>query len=218
MERLRHRLEARGLPGRVVWTTARLAWPPARFVFTRWHHSILNRPLCAGEQALVEPPLGVALYEGIPTGGDLAGLWPDFVQEGSRRLVEQWIREGALAFAAVEGERVVALGFLSTAGSDEIELRPERSACWGLYLVEAPDVRRRGIGLAVLAYSLQSASERGFSAALTSVRDDNRPMLAACTRLGFKELGKATRTRVLGVTWWSWEVEDSTGRGRRLTL
>lgn len=219
MERLRHRLEARGLPGQLLWTAARLAWPPARFMFARSRHFILERPVRASEQAMVEPPPGVTLQEGIPAGADLSGLWPDFVEKRSRRLVERWLREGAWSLAALEGERVVALDLLSAAGYDEIELRAERLACWGLYLVEAPAVRGRGIGLALLAYSLQSASDRGFCAQLTSVRDDNRPMIAACMQiLGFRRLGTATRTRMLGATRWSWEVEGRTGRGRRLTL
>ena len=114
---------------------------------------------------------------------------------------------------------MVALDLLSTTGYDEIKLRAERSACWGLYLVEAPAVRGRGIGLALLAYSLQSASEQGFRAQLTSVHEANRPMLAACMQLlGFRTLGTATRTSVLGATRWSWDVEGWKGRGRRLLL
>jgi hypothetical protein len=51
------------------------------------------------------------------------------------------------------------------------------------------------------------------------VRDDNRPMLAACTQLlGFQTIGTATRIRVLGLMHWSWEVEGHKGRGHRLTL
>lgn len=72
----------------------------------------------------------------------------------------------------------------------------------GLYLVEAPGSRGRGIGLALLAYSLRVSRELGFRAQLTAVRQDNQPMLAACVQLlGFRQIGHARRTRILGFTW-----------------
>ena len=219
MERLHHRLEAYGHSGRLLWRAAWLARPAVKWVFASSRHVILERPLQGSELVSGEPPTGVTLQEGIPTGADLSGLWPDYLEAGSRRSVEQWLGDGAWALAAVEDERVVALDILSITGSEEVELSAERRACWGHSLFEAPAVRGRGIGLALLAYSLTSASERGFRSQLAMVRDDNRPMLAACTQLlGFQTVGTASRRRVLGVTRWTWEVEGRPGRGRRLTL
>ena len=219
MESLHHRLEAHGLPGRLLWKAAQLAWPATRFLFARSQHFIVERSLQGAERVLVEPPPSVTVHEGVPDDADLSGLWPVYVHERHRRHVEQWLREGAWALAAVEGGRVVALDLLTAEGSDEVELRPDRLACWGHSLYEAPDVRGRGIGLALIAHSLRSGYEHGFAVQLALVRDDNTPMLAACTQLlGFRTVGTASRTRLLGATRWSWEFEGSTGRGRRLTL
>lgn len=219
MERLRDDLEGYGLAGRLLWGAALFVWPAVRFTFSRSRHVILERSVQAVGQAPVESPVGVALHDGIPAGADLSILWPDFLRARSRRSVEKWLRKGAWALTAVEGERVVGLDLLSSTGSDEVELRADRLACWGHSLYEAPAMRGRGIGLALLSYSLLSASERGFRSQLALVRDDNRPMLAACTQLlGFQTIGTATRTRVLGLMHWSWEAEGHKGRGRRLTL
>jgi acyl carrier protein/GNAT superfamily N-acetyltransferase len=219
MERLHDRFEEYGAPGRALWPAARRAWPAVRFTLSRSRHVILERPLQVPGPTVVEPPAGVTLHDGIPTGADFSGLWPDYLEARSRRSVEQWLRDGAWALAAVEGDRVVALDLLSTTGSEEVELRPDRHACWGHSLFEASAVRGRGIGLSLLAYSLRSANERGFRSQLAMVRDDNRPMLTACIQLlGFGRLGTASRTRVLGVTRWTWEIDGRTERGRRLAL
>jgi acyl carrier protein/GNAT superfamily N-acetyltransferase len=219
MERLHQRLEVYGPAGRLLWRAARLARPAVKWTFASSRHVILERALQTSELVSGEPPAGVTLREGIPTGADVSGLWPDYLEAESRSSVEQWLQDGAWALAAVEGERVVALDIISITGSEEVALSAGRRACWGHSLFEAPAVRGRGIGLALLAYSLRSASERGFRSQLAMVRDDNRPMLAACTQLlGFQTVGTARRRRVLGVTRWNWEVGGRPGRGPRLTL
>lgn len=220
MERLHRWLARRGWLGRHMRTAATMAWHAKRFLFEHSAHYVMERPL-EGKQPTIGPPPGIDLRPFTRADQDLmAGLWPDFDDRRARREMQRWLADGAIALVAVEGSRVVALDLLSLDGNrGEVELAPARGACWGLQLVEAPDVRGRGIGLALLAYSLRVSRDRGFRAQLATVRSDNAPMIAAGTQiLGFRAIGRAGRTRIFGITRWSWEVEGLRGRGRLLSI
>jgi len=220
MERLAHSLASRGYIGRVLWAAARFGWPVKRFLFARPRYLVLERPLEHGSVPVTAPP-GIELRPYVDADDErFDGLWPDFMKRSSQRLVARSLKEGAIPLVATDGERIVALDLLSREGArDEIVLGRSRAACWGLYLVEAPDSRGRGIGVALLGYSLQVSRELGYRAQLAAVRDDNKPMLAACVQLlGFRVIGHAQRTRVLGFTWWTWLIDGTRGHGRRLQV
>jgi GNAT superfamily N-acetyltransferase len=128
------------------------------------------------------------------------------------------VREGAIALVAVDRNRIVALDLLSATGEEEVEVE-QPGACFGYWLTEAPAARGRGIGLALVAYSLVVARERGFRTQVTWVAEDNSAMLAAATQLlGFRSIGTASRLRLLGLTRWSWDVRGRRGRGGQLVL
>lgn len=221
MERLHHALSGRGLLGAGARAALIAGWRAERVLLKLTRHALLERRLDGREQAVIDAPPGVDLRPyGASDAARLAGVWPRFDERRSRRAMERWLADGAIALVATEGHRIVAVDLLSTDGDPgEIELSPSRGACWGLHLTEAPDVRGRGIGLALLAYSLRVAEERGYRAQITAVRDDNAPMLAACVQLlGFSHLGIARRTRILGITRWSWKIDGVRHRGPRLAL
>jgi acyl carrier protein/GNAT superfamily N-acetyltransferase len=218
MERVEYALRRYGAPGRVAWGAVRLAAPARRFLLTRDRNVILERRL-DDEAPPVPAPEAVVLRRFRAEDEErLTGLWAPYNEPSGRRGLKQWLRRGATALVAAQGDRVVALDVFSAEGDDDVQLaRPE--ACYGFYLTEAPDVRGRGVGLALVAYSFEKARELGFRTQLTYVRDDNTPMLAATTQLlGFEVIGTARRTRVLGLTRWSWEVDGRRGRGRALVL
>ena len=221
MERLQHALAGRGPLGAGARAAATVGGRAERVLFKRTRHYLLERRLDGREQSAIETPPGVDLrpYR-ASDDADLAGVWPDFDEKRSRCAMERWLDDGAVALVAAQGSRVVAVDLLSADGDrGEVELAPSRGACWGLHLTEAPDVRGRGIGLALLAYSLRVAEQLGFVAQITAVRDDNAPMLTACVQLlGFRQLGIARRTRILGITRWSWEIDGLRQRGPRLSL
>jgi ribosomal protein S18 acetylase RimI-like enzyme/acyl carrier protein len=217
MERLEYALRRYGPPGRVAWAAVRLAAPARRFLLTRDRNVILERRLDA-EPPPVAAPEAVVLRPFRPEDEErLTGLWAPFNEPSGRRGLKQLLRKGATALVAAEGDRVVALDVFS-AGDDEVQL-VRSDACYGVYLAEAPDVRGRGVGLALVAYSFEKARELGFRTQLTYVREDNTPMLAATTQLlGFEVIGSARRTQALGRTRWSWEIGGRRGRGRALVL
>lgn len=218
MERTEYALRRYGAVGRVAWTGVRLAAPVKRFLFTRDRNVIMERSL-DGDAVPARAPEPVVLRPFEP--GDearLTGLWAPFNEARGRRGLQEWLQRGATALVAVEGDAVVAVDVVSDDGDEDVRLtRPQ--ACYGVYLAEAPAVRGRGIGLALVAYSFEHARERGFGTQLTYVREDNTPMLVATTQLlGFEVIGSAYRTHVAGVTRWSWQIDGRRGRGPQLVL
>jgi acyl carrier protein/GNAT superfamily N-acetyltransferase len=222
IEVLEQRWAGRNLAMRGAWSMLRRSWPLARKVFVPpARYVFLSRCLCDPPLPDVQLPSGVELRAYRPEDRQaLDGLWPAFLVGPAGRAFDSWLKEGAWADVAVDGQRVVGLVVQSAAGERRrIVLRPERKATWGLYLREAPDARGRGIGLALLRFSLAEAATRGFQENLTLVWRENAPMLAATTQLlGYRPIGRTTRTHVLGRTLFSWQIEDRSGRGSRIHL
>jgi acyl carrier protein/GNAT superfamily N-acetyltransferase len=215
MERAEYALRRYGVLGRIAWSVLRLGAPVRRFLFTRHEHVVFERAL--DEEPSFEAPPGVVLRP-FEAGDDLAGLWAPFNERSGRRGLEQALRSGATALVAVEGDKVVALDLYSGEGDDDVRIA-RAGACYGFYLAEARAVRGRGVGMALIAYSFGQARARGFRTQLTYVRDDNTAMLVAAAQLlGFRPVGAARRTHVLGVSRWSWDLGGRRGSGRKLVL
>jgi acyl carrier protein/GNAT superfamily N-acetyltransferase len=219
METAEHALAGGGVAHRAAWSSLRMLAPAKQFAFAYSRNFVLERRLDDVTTASIEPPPGIDLRRYAPGDeGRLAGLWPAFAEPHGRRFLDRSLREGAIALVATEGSRIVALDLLSGTGEEEVEVE-QPDACFGYWLTEAPAARGRGIGLALVAYSLPVARECGFRAQLTWVAEDNTAMLAAATQLlGFRSIGTASRLRLLGHTRWSWDVRGRRGRGRKLVL
>lgn len=219
MERAERALGGGGLGRRAAWAIVRLAAPVKQFAFGYSRNFVLERRLDDVGAMEVDAPPGIVLRPYAPEDEDgLAGLWPAFTERHARRFLRESLEQGAIALVAVEGSRIVALDLLSATGEEEVEVRSS-GACFGYWLTEAPGARGRGIGLALVAYSLGVAQERGFRTQLTWVAEDNAAMLAAATQLlGFRSIGTASRLRILGLTRWSWQLGGRRGRGKRLVL
>jgi acyl carrier protein/GNAT superfamily N-acetyltransferase len=219
METAEQALAGGGLAHRAAWVALRALAPVKQFALGFSRAFVLERCLDDLTTAPIEPPPGIDLRRYEP--GDearLAGLWPAFAERHGRRFLARSLREGAIALVAVEASRIVALDLLSASGEEEVDIE-QPDACFGYWLTEAPAARGRGIGLALVAYSLPVARESGFRTQLTWVAEDNTAMLAAATQLlGFRSIGTASRLRVPGYTLWSWNVRGRRGRGRLLVL
>ena len=202
MERFHRALAEGGRLRRAAWLGLRLAERGKDFLFAHGRHFVLERRLDRGELPTVPAPPEIVLRPYLPEDeARLTGLWPAPAERHGRRSLARWLREGALALVAAEGNRIVALDLLSATGEDGVRIAPAREACYGWSLLEAPDVGGRQIGLALLAYSLRVARERGFRAELTYVEAENAPMLGAATQLlGFRVIGTARRLHLLGLT------------------
>jgi hypothetical protein len=219
MERVEHALRGRGVAGRAAWAAVRVAAPAKRALWHRTRHFLLERPLDDIASPRLELPPGIHLGR-LARGEepDLSDFWPRANAQRMRRTFLRAVGDGATGLVAREEGRVVAIDFISEAGDEDVEL-VSPGACYGFLLAEARAARGRGIGLALAAYSFAVARERGFQAQLTHVWDGNAAMLAASTQLlGFRIVGSARRQRMVGITRWSWQVDGSRRRGRRLLL
>jgi GNAT superfamily N-acetyltransferase/acyl carrier protein len=219
MERAEQALAGGSFGHRAAWAAVRLLAPAKQFTFGFSRTYVLERRLDDLGGMPAQAPSGIVLRPYASEDEDgLSGLWPDFAERHSRRFLRRMLREGAIALVAADDGRIVALDLLSATGEDEVRIE-QPGASFGYWLTEAPDARGRGIGLALVDYSLRVARERGFRTQLTWVAEDNTAMLAASTQLlGFSSVGTASRLRVLGVTRWSWDVGGRRGRGPKLVL
>jgi acyl carrier protein/GNAT superfamily N-acetyltransferase len=219
MERAEHALAGGGVAQRAAWVVLRMLAPVKQFAVGYSRNFVLERRLDDITTAPIEPPPGIDLRAYMPGDeGRLAGLWPAFAERHGRRFLDESLRTGAIALVAVDGSRIVALDLLSATGEEEVEVE-QPDTCFGFWLTEAPAARGRGIGLALVGYSLPVARERGFRTQVTWVAEDNTAMLAAATQLlGFRSIGTASRLRLLGLTRWSWDVRGRRGRGGKLVL
>ncbi|HET9323349.1 MAG TPA: GNAT family N-acetyltransferase [Gaiellaceae bacterium] len=219
MERAEQALAGGGIGRRAVWTGMRLLAPVKQFTFGFSRTYVLERRLDGLSGGPAQAPPGIVLRSYASEDEDgLSGLWPRFAERHGRRFLRRMLREGAIALIAADDGRIVALDLVSGKGEDEVRIE-QPGASFGFWLTEAPDARGRGIGLALVDYSLGVARERGFRTQLTWVDEDNTAMLAAATQLlGFSAVGTASRLHVLGFTRWSWDVHGRSGRGRKLVL
>jgi acyl carrier protein/GNAT superfamily N-acetyltransferase len=219
MEQFEHALNGRGAVGRAAWAAIRVAAPAKRFLLDRSRHLLLERRLDDVSRMEVAPPPGIELRQlAREEKPDLSDLWVGANARRMRRVFEHAVDDGAITLVARERSRVVALDLISARGGEDVEI-VSPGACFGFFLVEARTARGRGIGLALAAYSFAVARERGFRAQLTHVWEGNTAMLAAATQLlGFRIIGSARRKRVVGMTRWSWQVDGTRRRGRRVVL
>jgi acyl carrier protein/GNAT superfamily N-acetyltransferase len=219
MEQLEDSLRRRGAAGRAAWAAVRAAAPVKRYLFARTRHLLLERRLDDGTSTELAPPPGIELRSLAPgEKPDFSDLWAPVHARRSERVVERALEEGAIALVACEGSRAVALDLISETGDEEVEI-VSPGVCYGFFLTEARAARGRGIGLALAAHSFAVARELGFRSQLTHVFEGNGAMLAAATQLlGFRTIGSAWRTRVAGITRWSWDVGQTRRRGPRLVL
>ena len=219
LERLEHRLRARGVAGRAAWAAVRSAAPMQRFLFARTRHLLLERRLDQRSSTELAPPPGVELRTlAAHERPDLAELWPPVYARRMQRTFEREVAKGAIALVACEGAQVVALDLVSRRGGLDVDVKSAGS-CFGYFLAEARVARGRGIGLALTAYSFAVARERGWTRQVTHVWEGNSAMLAAATQLlGFRIIGDAHRMRLAGMTRWSWRLGETQGRGPRLVL
>jgi acyl carrier protein len=219
MEQLEQRLRGRGSAGRAAWAAIRVAAPVRRFLFLRTRHVLLARSLDDETATELAPPPGIELRVLLPgERPDLSQLWAPVHARHMANVFRREVDRGAIALVACSEDRVVAVDLLSGQGGLDVEVgSPE--ACFGFLLEEARAVRGRGIGLSLAAYSFRVARERGFRTQFTHVWTGNTAMLAAATQLlGFRIVGSARRTQLLGVGRWSWELGGRRGRGPRLVL
>jgi GNAT superfamily N-acetyltransferase len=165
------------------------------------------------------PPAGVTI-DVLGAGGDVsafAGVWPAAQAGRLGRRLQRRLDAGATCLVAREDALIVGYILLAPQGDEETRTGP--GTCFALDLYERRDVRGRGIGLALLAASVETCRRLGFERQAGVVLGRNRPMIAASTQLlGFAVAGRAERREVLGLRRWRWKLCGSRGSGSLLRV
>jgi GNAT superfamily N-acetyltransferase len=180
---------------------ARVLWR----AYNRLDVVLLDRKLDDSLPTLVPPP-GVVLRRATPADdGSLVELWPRSRRRGAVRRLRTWRGQGYVALGAFEDGRAVALDWLHHSDPEGAVVAADPATCLGIDLRLRRGHENRGIGLALLAYSLEVAREEGYLRQAAYVARENHPMRMACTALlGFAEIGTARRDTLFGRAHWTW--------------
>jgi acyl carrier protein/GNAT superfamily N-acetyltransferase len=201
-------------PSSLHGVAARVPWR----LYSRQRFALLDRSLEEGLPG-PSPPPGVELRR--TTAADeatLAELWPRRRRLHARRLIRRWRARGYVGLAAFEHGRALALDWLHDA-DPEGGVVGEAGTCLGIDLRVRRGYENRGVGVALIAYSLAVGHELGYRRQAAYVARENHSMRSACTALlGFAERGSARRTVVLGKTRWTWQRDGRAGSGPMLRL
>jgi acyl carrier protein/GNAT superfamily N-acetyltransferase len=138
-------------------------------------------------------------------------------------LFRRRMEAGDLCLAAWYGSRIVGVDWLFARGYDcpysGLRLDWPPNTCYGGELSERGDFNGRGVGMALLAFSLAEARRRGYHRQVATVVATNARMLAAAVQLyGFVPSGEIRILRLFGRPRSAWRVRERSGRGATVVL
>ena len=91
----------------------------------------------------------------------------------------------------------------------------EKDSCFGLELYEDKRFMGKGVGLALLIYSLTVCKERGYAKQITWVDADNAPMLSSSVQLlGARKIGESQDKVIFSKSYTRWSIEGKKGSGK----
>lgn len=163
-------------------------------------------------------PLEFGVRRDMRSLGDLADFWPPRRRRERTELFEERFRREYLCFTASHEGRIVGLDWISAGGDDELgtglRFKEGQGACYGLDLEEHQLFGGKGVGLALLAFSLEECRRRGFTLQVTLVATGNVKMISASTTFfGFRQAGTVTVRRVLSRPHSKWVLGQRSGGG-----
>lgn len=200
------------------------------FACTRRKLIILEFPLRSLPLPAYTPPLKVELR--VASEDDAPAL-RDFWESCSYATIDRSdmdlalfrrrMEAGDLCLAAWHEGRVVGVDWLFARGYDcpytGLRLDWPPDTCYGGELSERGDFGGRGVGMALLAFSLAEARRRGHHRQVATVVATNARMLAAAVQIyGFVPSGEIRILRLFGRPRSAWRVRELSGRGGTVVL
>lgn len=192
----------------------RLPWR----LYSRLDAVLLARPL-ETDLPRPAPPPGIVLRRAVARDDpSLVELWPLRHRRAAHRRLRAWREAGYIPLAAFAGDSAVALDWLHDSDRDARVVTADGS-CLGIDLRLREGLDDRGVGVALLAYGLRVARDEGYTRRAAYVDRENHRMRTACTALlGYRHVGTAYRTVLLGRTRWTWQRDGRAGTGPLLVL
>ena len=126
---------------------------------------------------------------------------------------------GYLCFLAWHENKVVAFDWIACNEHYDpdtgLTFKLNEKSCYGLELFENKEYKEKGIGLALLAFSLKESKQRGYEKSITWVDSDNLKMLNASIHiLGHNKIGEIIKKIILLKSSIKWSINGHTGRGK----
>ncbi len=174
-------------------------------------HVILLRDLTT-EIPAVAPSEGGLVVRETPflSEGEVADLWPRRDRRTMTQLMRQRARAGYICLTAWRENEIVGIDWLSLSGdfdsSTGLEITTADGCCYAMNLYEK--YRGQGIGLALLAASLEEGRRRGCTIQVTIVQESNTRMMSVATQMfGFRQIGSIRTRRFLGQATSTWKKD-----------
>lgn len=216
---VREALHEHGVWRGLAWVATRVAERYGRAVYVRQRQIVLERDL----RATLPPIRGALPLEfraARPSDGPTLaanGFWPSSRTDYWQRLFTDRFAAGYHCFVALHENQIVGIDWVSGKSADtaliglRVEMRP--GSCVGENLLEHRAHRHRGVGLALLTYSLEQARKMGYARQVTLVSAWNHRMLVTSVQLlGFRAVGELVTTWRLGRPRTAWHIGGSQGK------
>jgi len=133
---------------------------------------------------------------------------PMSLDEFNRRM-----NSGYLCFLAGYENEVVAIDWIT--GNEHFDtivnltFTVKKNACYGLDLLERKGFEKKGVGLALLAFSLKESKRRGYGTSIICVDSDNLKMLNASVHImGYEKTGEFIQTKILSKSFSRWSLNE----------
>lgn len=139
-------------------------------------------------------------------------------QKMDMELFQQRLASGFICLTAYLGAQIVGMDWLVQNSYDcpytGLRFDWPAGSCYAGELYEHPAFRGKGIGLAVLAFSLEESKRAGFHRQVAWVAEKNVKMLSASIQLfGFRIIGEIHIKKILRKPISRWKIGDRQGWG-----
>jgi acyl carrier protein/GNAT superfamily N-acetyltransferase len=137
----------------------------------------------------------------------------------STKYFKERLDSGFICFVAYHNGSIIGVDWVSDQGKEEyvstgLTFAMEKESCYALELYEDKRFLGKGVGLALLTYSLAVCRERGYARQITWVNADNVKMLSASVQLlGARKIGEFQVKRIFNKPYTRWTLEGKEGSG-----
>ena len=197
-----------------------------RSVVKRWYAAetfiLLSRNLHTIDKDSTPPKAPLKLREAtLDDFPALRGFWPVAKQEWKEKRFRERLGAGFFALTAWWDREIVGIDWVSPTGDFEpntgLRIVTSQGTAYAFDLFEK--YQGKGIGYALLLWSLHECRKRGYDRQVTLVSTNNTRMLTVGKKLiGYKEAGRVRTRKIMQRPHSVWSVGTTTGHGGVMTV
>jgi acyl carrier protein len=214
-----------GIVRGIAWMVGRVGLHIADWFYLRQKNYILTADLTRQSVPRQTSSIDLILREVSADDGRAFGEFCSSVvyrtianRRMSMELFRKRLSAGYVCLGAWHDDILVGVSWLSDEGYKcavtGLQLYWPNESCYAMELFEHPEHVSKGVGLALLGYSLAVAKERGYRKQVTMVLSRNVRMLSAAVQLfGFVKVGEINTTRILFKPFSRWNIAGKSGWG-----